>query len=131
MTIDQFLYSYVAEEEDFNDNDVIIKEGTSGDWIYIILEGKVKIKKQTKKGLLTIDTLKEGDIFGEMVLWQLSQGTRTASVIADGPVKAGVLEIDFLLRDYETLSPRLKGLMRSLIKRLSDTTQKVVSLAVD
>jgi CRP/FNR family transcriptional regulator, cyclic AMP receptor protein len=131
MSIDEFIYAFVAKEEYFQNNDHIIKEGSSGDWVYLVLEGKVKVKKMTSKGLLTVDTLKEGDIFGEMILWQSGRGARTASVFADGPVKVGVLDTEFLLREYEKLSPRLKDLMKSLIKRLNETTQKAVTLAVE
>jgi CRP-like cAMP-binding protein len=131
MTIEEFVYAYIAKEENYQDNEPIIKEGTSGGWVYIILEGHVKVKKLISRGSVTIDTLKEGDIFGEMILWHSGQGTRTASVIADGPVKVGILETEFLLKDYEKLSPRLKDLMKSLIKRLGETTQKAVILAVE
>jgi CRP-like cAMP-binding protein len=131
MTIEQSIYSYIAKEENYQDNDFIIKEGTRGNWAYLILEGQVKVKKTTSKGLITIDLLKEGDIFGEMVIWRAEQGTRTASIIADGPVKVGVLDTEFLLKDYEKLSPKLKDLMKSLIKRLYETTQQAVNVAVD
>jgi CRP-like cAMP-binding protein len=131
MTMEQFLYAYVAKEERYRDNDYIIKEGSRGDWIYLVLEGVVKVKKMTGKGLITIDILKEGDIFGEMILWKFGLGTRTASVIADGPVKVGVLDTTALLKDYEKVSPRLKDLMRSLINRLNETTNNAVALAVE
>jgi CRP-like cAMP-binding protein len=131
MSIDEFIFAFVAKEEIYKDNDHIIKEGASGDWVYLIIEGKVKVKKMTSKGLLTIDTLKEGEIFGEMILWQSGRGARTASVIADGAAKVGVLDTEALLREYEKLSPRLKDLMRSLIKRLNETTRKAVTLAVE
>lgn len=131
MSIDDFTLAFVAKEEDYRNNDYIIKEGTSGDWVYLILEGKVKVKKMTSKGLITVDTLKVGEIFGEMILWQAGRGARTASIVADGPVKVGVLDTEALLKEYEKLSPRLKGLMKSLIKRLGETTQKAVTIAVE
>jgi CRP-like cAMP-binding protein len=131
MTIEQFLYAYVAKEERYKDNDYIIKEGARGDWVYLVLEGTVKVKKMTAKGLITIDILKEGDIFGEMILWKFGLGTRTASVIADGSVNVGVLDTEALLKDYEKVSPRLKDLMRSLITRLYEATNNAVSLAVE
>ena len=40
VEIDPFL---ILEEEEYEDGDVILKEGTSTDWIYIILEGRVRI----------------------------------------------------------------------------------------
>jgi len=131
MSIDEFIYAFVAKEEAYNDGDYILREGASGDWVYLLIEGKVKVKKMTSKGLITIDTLKEGDIFGEMILWQSGRGARTASVVAEGKVKVGVLDTGALLKEYEKLSPRLKDLMKSLIKRLNETTKKAVTIAVE
>ena len=66
MAIDQLLYVYVLSEEDYPANAVIVREGSKGEWIYIVLEGKVKIKKNTPKGMVTIGAFKEGDIIGEI-----------------------------------------------------------------
>jgi CRP-like cAMP-binding protein len=133
MAVDQLLYVYVLNEEDYPANSVIVKEGSKGDWMYVILEGKVKIKKNTPKGMVTIGTLKEGDILGEMALFDsvVADRIRTASAIADGPVKVGVLDTDRLLKDFESVSPQLKGLTKTLVKRLSDTTQRAVKLAME
>ena len=131
MTIEQFIYGYLADEEVYKDNEYILKEGSSGEWVYVVLEGQVTVKKMTPKGLVTLDNLKEGDIFGEMILWQTGAGTRTASVIADGRVKVGVLNIEQLRQDYESISPRLKSVMNSLMKRLEATTVKAVTKAVE
>ena len=131
MPVDNFLYSYVAKEEEYDKDEAIVREGGKGDWVYLILEGRVKVKKVTHKGMVTIDTLMEGDIFGEMILWQSGQGTRSASVIADSYVKVGVLDTKHLATEYESISPRLKNLIGSLINRLSDTTNKAVILAVE
>jgi len=133
MAIDQLLYVYVLSEEDYPANAVIVREGSKGEWIYIVLEGKVKIKKNTPKGMVTIGAFKEGDIIGEMALFEavVADRTRTASAIADGgPVKMGLLDTNRLLKDFESVSPQLKGLTRTLVKRLSDTTQRAVNLAM-
>jgi CRP-like cAMP-binding protein len=133
MAIDQLLYVYVLNEEDYPANSVIVREGSKVDWMYVILEGKIKIKKNTPKGMVTIGTLKEGDILGEMALFDsvVADRIRTASAIADGPVKVGVLDTDRLLKDFESVSPQLKGLTKTLVKRLSDTTQRAVKLAME
>jgi CRP-like cAMP-binding protein len=133
MAVDQLLYVYVLNEEDYPANSVIVREGSKGDWMYVILEGKIKIKKNTPKGMVTIGTLKEGDILGEMALFDsvVADRIRTASAIADGPVKVGVLDTDRLLKDFESVSPQLKGLTKTLVKRLSDTTQRAVKLAME
>jgi CRP-like cAMP-binding protein len=133
MAVDQLLYVYVLNEEDYPANSVIVREGSKGDWMYVILEGKVKVKKNMPKGMVTIGTLKEGDILGEMALFDtvVADRIRTASAIADGPVKVGVLDTDRLLKDFQSVSPQLKVLTRTLVKRLSDTTQRAVNLAME
>ncbi len=45
MTVDSKVIGYMVSEERFSDKAVIIKEGSIGDWVYVILEGRVKIKK--------------------------------------------------------------------------------------
>lgn len=131
MPIDNYILSYVVQEEKYNHGEAIIREGSSGDWVYLVLEGTVKIKKNTPKGMVTIHTLTEGHVFGEVIMWRSGKGLRTASVIADTDVKVGVLDTDRLMKDYESISPRLKSLFRSLVQRLIDTTDKAVILAVD
>ena len=131
MVIENFLYSYISQEEEYNEGETIIKEGSQGDWVYIILEGSVKVKKMIAKGPVTVDILKEGDIFGEMVLWQLGKGTRTASIVTETKVKVGLLNTALLQNEYASVSPRLKSLFESLIHRLAATTQRAVHLAAD
>lgn len=131
MAIEKFLYAYISQEEVYDKGAMIIKEGSRGEWVYIILEGTVKVKKVTTKGLVSVDTLKEGDIFGEMVLWQLGKVSRTASVIAETKVKVGLLDNELLIKEYDSISPRLKSLFESLIHRLSVTTQRAVKLATE
>ncbi len=131
MAVDQLVYAYVANEEEYPDKTVVIEEGSKGDWVYLVLEGQLRVKKKTAKGNVTVYTLKEGDILGELLLLEPGKGVRTASVIADGPVRLGVLDTSHLVRDYDTISPQLKGLIRSLIQRLEETTDKVCELAVE
>jgi len=131
MPIDQSVYGYIAKEERHQDKDYIIKEGSKGYWIYVILEGKVKVKKKTPKGLVTIHTLSEGDIIGEMILWPAGEGERIASVIAEGPTVLGLLDTDRIIKEYESVSPRLKNLLKDLILKLNETTRKAVSLAAE
>lgn len=131
MPIDKFLFSYIAQEEEYDEGETIIQEGSRGDWIYLMLEGKARVKKTTPKGRVAIDTLLEGDIFGEMILWQSGKGARSASIIAETHVRVGVLDTKRLIKEYESISPRLKSLIKSLIQRLSDTTNKAVILTVD
>ena len=128
MTVDSEIMDYVVSEESFPDKAYIFKEGGSGDWIYVILEGRVKIKKQTSKGMLTIDTLSEGDFIGEISLFKEGNVKRNASAIAAGPVLVGTLDTEQLIRYWEKQSSRIKKLISSLMLNLEKAIQKVVSV---
>jgi len=131
MPIDSMVYGYIASEEDYPDKKVLIEEGAKGDWIYILLKGEAKVKKNTPKGKITIDSLKEGAIFGEMTLFFKENAVRTATIVANGPVKVGILDKERLDREFESLSPQLKGLIRVLISRLKSTTNKASLMAIE
>ncbi len=128
MSIDKVVYGYISHEEDYADRTEIIQQGTKGDWAFVIIEGEVKVKKKTPKGWLTVDTLRKGDIFGEMALITKGECLRTASVFANGPVKVGVLDTDRVIKDYESLSPQMRTLLRALVTRLKDSTDQLASL---
>ncbi|MBW1815369.1 MAG: cyclic nucleotide-binding domain-containing protein [Deltaproteobacteria bacterium] len=105
MTVNSQVLDYIASEESFLDKSVIIKEGSMDDWVYVILEGRVKIKKQTSRGLLTIDTLSKGDFVGEMAMLKQGNKTRTAT--------------------------RIKKLISNLIQNLEEATKKAVDMIVE
>ncbi|MBW1739798.1 MAG: cyclic nucleotide-binding domain-containing protein [Deltaproteobacteria bacterium] len=131
MAIDPLVYEYVANEENYPENAVIIEEGSNAYWVYVVLEGQVKVKKRTPNGMVTVNTLKEGAIFGEIAFFQEGKVTRTASVIADGPVQVGILDTERLITDWQMLSPQLKGLIMSLIKRLQEATKRTIAMVVE
>jgi len=131
MEIHQMLQIYQASEETYESGEIIVEEGTRGDWIYIILEGQAKVTKRTAAGIVTMDTLKKGAIIGEMALFGKAQTERTASVIAaDGAVRVNVLDFQQLLKDHESLSPALRSLITTLIMRLKAENETVAAFVV-
>ena len=125
------LHSYVVEETAYSDDDVIIEESSNGSWIYVILEGAAKVKKRTPRAMITIDTLREGEVFGEMVFLEGGKSPRSASVIAaEGQARIGLLDTQKLIDDYEAVPSELKTLIRSLMLKLRNTTSKVCSIIV-
>ncbi len=129
MAIDNSVYGYMVDEQDFPDKKVIIEENSIGDWVYIVLEGQVKVKKKTEKGMVTLATLGEGAVFGEMPLFLKRDKLRTATVQAHGPVKVGVLDTARLDKEFELLSPQLKGLIKTLARRFTETMDKISQVA--
>jgi CRP-like cAMP-binding protein len=130
MTVNSQVLGYIVSEESFSDKAVIIKEGSIGDWVYVILEGRVKIKKQTSRGLLTIDTLSEGNFVGEMAMLKQGNSTRTASAVADGPVVLGLLDSVRLAKEWEAQPTRIKKLISNLIQNLEEATKKAADMIV-
>jgi CRP-like cAMP-binding protein len=129
MAIDPILLAYVANEETYSDRETIIQEESKNNWVYVILEGRVKIQKKTSRGLVTLGTLKKGAVLGEMAFLTAGKGVRSVSAVATGgDVRLGLLDSQRLLRDYEAVSPRLKDFMNLLIKRLRAANDRVCEL---
>ena len=125
------LMEYLASEFTCQDGSVIIEEGSKGDWLYVLLEGYAKVKKRTPKGMVIIDTLKPGDIFGEIAFLEGETASRSATVAAaEGPVRVGILDKESLAKQYNEMSPMLRALTRSLATKLRETTSKICSTLV-
>ena len=131
MDINQLMQVYLSDEETYESGEIIIKEGTTDNWVYIILEGQAKVTKRTDAGIVTIDKLKKGAIFGEMALLGRVQTGRSVSLIAaDGATRVGALDFQQLLRDYESLSPVLRSLITALIMRLEESNERIAAFVV-
>jgi CRP-like cAMP-binding protein len=121
---------YIRDEEIYSDGQVIFQEGTFGDWVYVVIEGQVKVLKKTPKGEVTVATLREGDFIGELEFLDMGKEPRSATVVAMGDVKLGVLDRDRLRREYESLSADFRMLIRTLVQRTRRITQVAASLAL-
>jgi len=126
MPIDPVVYEYIASEVECPANEVIIEEGSKGDWVYVVLEGHVKVKKRTPKGLVVIDTLSEGDIFGEIAFLEGEDADRSATVMAaEGSVRLGILNKELLIKHYSVMSPTLRAIIKSLAVKVRETTARI------
>ena len=95
----------------------IIKEGESDHSFYIMLSGVVGIEKNGR----AVDSLQEGDCFGEM--GYLTRAKRTAAVVAKTEVSLMKVNASTIDRAAETTQLRFhKVFVRTLIQRLRDTT---------
>ncbi len=62
---------------------VIFKEGETGDTMYIIQRGRVKITKKVAEVDKILMVLEKGDFFGEMALIRQTKRTATATAVDD------------------------------------------------
>ncbi len=98
-------------------NTHIITEGEEDHSFYIVLSGVVKVEKNGQQ----LDSLQEGDCFGEM--GYLAKAKRSASVIAKTDVSLIQVNSSTLDRAAEGTQLRfLKVFVKTLIGRLADTS---------
>lgn len=100
----------------------IVKEGEIDDSFYIITSGSVDITKEDRP----IGQLHEGDCFGEMAY--LSKTERSATIKARDRVQ--VMKVNATLIEQVSVDCQLhfsNTFLRTLVRRLSDTTARVVA----
>ena len=110
-------------------NTAIVREGASGDAMFIIKNGQVEVrKKEPNLGIdLTIATLGMGACFGEMAL--LTGKPRSATVIAIAATELFVLEksdFDSLLLEHPGISISINKIVAERIEEMN--TQKTMGV---
>jgi hypothetical protein len=115
---------------EYEDGEMILLEGGETDRaVSVVLEGQVQVVKETERGRVTVAVLEEGDIFGEASFLAQKRGRRSASVLAKGKVKIGVLNQEKLTTEYGRLSPTFQKMLRDLSERFTKTTLLTAQLA--
>jgi CRP/FNR family transcriptional regulator, cyclic AMP receptor protein len=112
MTIEKCINEYDV-------GDVIFEEGSTGRELYVVLDGKIDIVKDSGATRMTIVTLGKGEFFGEMAV--IDGSSRSATAIAAAP-KTKVMRINharfvylvsqqpaFALMIMDALSKRLRA----------------------
>jgi CRP-like cAMP-binding protein len=105
----------------YQDGEILIRQGETGDCMYVIQEGEVEILVETDGREVRLAVRGKGDIIGEMAIFE--REVRSATARARGPVRA--LTVDkrtFLRRVQEdpTLAFRLVQMMSHRIRELDD-----------
>ena len=114
----------------YQDGEIIIKQGTVGDCLYVIQEGRVAIYDESGDVETKVAELGEKEFFGEMGLFE--KDVRSATVRAFGDAR--IMTIDkrnfystiqkdpsLAFRLLESMSPRL----RRTTRELSEMAKKV------
>jgi ATP-binding cassette subfamily B protein len=99
---DDFLLERYAAGE------VVVRQGDPGDKLYTISRGELEVLLETENGQQHVNTLHEGDYFGEMAV--LTGEPRTATVRTAQPTQLYSLA----KADFELLLDRVHGLRESV-----------------
>lgn len=106
---------------DYEDGEVIVRQGDVGDSMFVIQEGQVEVLNESDGREVRLRIAGEGEFMGEMAIFE--RVNRSATLRAMGRVR--VLTIDkknFLRRVHEdpSLAFRIVKTMSSRIRELSD-----------
>ena len=113
---------------DYSPGNIVITEGTLGDTLYIISEGSVEVLKNLDEPKeLVLDTLKKGEIFGEMSI--IESVPRSASVRAlEEPTRVYALHRSDLHRLFKTAPTQFALLILNISRDLCRRLRKIDDL---
>jgi CRP-like cAMP-binding protein len=115
-------------ERSFPKHKTIVEEGAPGDYMYIIVEGRVKVTKLSGDGREKIlELLEVGDFFGEMSLFD--EAPRSASVKGLSRVRILALARNDFLRLLARSPDLALSVIQELTRRLRQVDEQASSLS--
>ena len=108
----------IVSEEIYQDDQIIFKEGSSGDWIYVVLSGTVEVSKTIGGKKSVMGLLQQDEVFGELAFF--GRFRRTATARAIGKTSVGVLDRASLDIEFNGLSADFRAILTALTKRFEN-----------
>lgn len=121
-------YMYVVQEEYLSDGDRIVTEGAYGNWVWVILEGRVRITRETLRGPRALAQLGDGCFIGTFTSFLFSDYVRTATATAMGDVHLGLLDTQRLAGEFASLSNNFRNFLLALSAKLKTISNRVIYL---
>jgi CRP-like cAMP-binding protein len=120
----------IGQEKHFESQEYIVRNGASGNSLFILREGKASVWRKDVK----LTDLVKGDIFGESVIFQAH--SRIAAVRSDGPSEVLEIRREDLLRFFKWREERLFkvlviNIVHLLFGKLGRTNERIESLEKD
>jgi len=101
----------------YKKNSIVFFEGDRGDYIYIILDGKVKLYKTTPKGgHVHINILKAPELIGEYVAFEKVPFPATCEFVTDGTI--GKLPYSFIKNELLSIPEVSEAIIMSLTAKV-------------
>jgi CRP/FNR family cyclic AMP-dependent transcriptional regulator len=126
-----YLKTYLTETfgHYYGPGTVLFREGDAGKDLYLIVNGRVLIYKESTGTRKTLAELGPGDFFGEMAVFNDAPRTATAETIENCLlVRIGKEQLQMLL--YNSFDYRI-GMIKKLCRRLKDTDDETARLWED
>jgi CRP-like cAMP-binding protein len=124
---EQKEFASILAVELFKKDEVIFKKGDIGDRLFIVKEGMVRIFIVDRDNEETIAVMKQGDIFGELSLYDTQPRSAYASALTQTTLLAISREkFDELKNKNPQIASKIFQIMLKIIsKRLRLTTMKL------
>ena len=112
----------VLEEQTFSDGQIIFKEGSPGDWVYVIRSGSVEISKTVEGKTYIIEVLQVGEVFGELGF--IGGMKRTATAKAVGQTTLGIIDRNIIEKEFNQLSAQFRALLGTVTTRFKKMLER-------
>jgi CRP/FNR family transcriptional regulator/CRP/FNR family cyclic AMP-dependent transcriptional regulator len=117
-----------AQVRSYRRGDVIVRQGQPGESFFVIVRGRVAVTVLSPEGReVVLNTLAEGDHFGEMAL--LDDAPRSATVVAQERSELAILSREVFLDLLRSNFSLTKALLRSFSRRLRRANATIEGLA--
>lgn len=116
------------KNQEFKKGDYILREGDEPTCAYILKSGKLEVVKQKSddSGEVVLETLKPGDIFGEMAMVDLEPRSASVRALEDGVLI--IIDAPTFNQKQEGLDVFSRKLVRSLIERVRTQNEKIADM---
>jgi len=105
----------IASESKYKDGQIIFKEGSSGEWVCVVISGAVETSRTVGERTHVLGVLREGEIFGEISFFEGT--TRTITARAVGPTTIGVIDRLSLDAEFNALSSDFRNILIEMAKK--------------
>ena len=109
--------------KNFQGGDIIIEEGTKGSSAYVILSGAVEVLKKSGDKQVTVATLGEGRVFGEMGL--IEDRPRSATIRALSELEDRIINRDQFNDLLRTKPAILIPIIKNLVERRREASNQM------
>ena len=114
--------------KEYADRAVIFRQGESGDWMYVVQEGKVEVYLERDGAEIPLRLCREGDFLGEMALFRGELRPYNARAMG----RARLLTVDkknFLRRIQEDPTMAFR-LVEELSRRIQELNEDIAVLSL-
>ncbi len=118
-----------VEKRRFKRGERVVEQGKNSDALYVMLTGRARVLIADSQGReVILATMRVGDCIGEMSI--IDSEPHSATVVADAPSDLLMLARDDFSRCVAENAAIADAVMRGLVLRLRNATNKIASLAL-